>query len=149
MIQRIQSIYLLLAAILMAVTAFSPVLVLNNEGLTLFSYGIKDADLMVKPTWGIVIIAGAGALLSFVSIFMYRNRKRQGKMVLLSALFFVLYYLTAIIYLGSYFGGFPEGGISTAAYGIVLPVIALIFLLLGYNAIRKDEKLVKSLDRIR
>ena len=147
MIQRIQSIYLLLAAILMAVTAFSPVLVLN-EGLTLFSYGVKDADLLVKPTWGIVFMAGVSALLSFISIFMYSNRKKQSNVVFMSALVLVFYYLTAVVYLASYLSSFPEG-INTVAYGIVLPVVALIFLLLANKAIKKDEKLVRSLDRIR
>lgn len=148
MIQRIQSIYLLLAAILMAVTAFSPILVLN-EGLTLFSYGIAEADEnIVKPTWGIVSMAGLAALLSLITIFLYNNRKRQAKMTLVTMGVVVFYFVTAIVYLASYLENVFQG-ISTVAYGIILPVIALILLLMANISIRKDEKLVRSLDRIR
>lgn len=148
MIQRIQSIYLLLAAILMAVTAFSPILVLN-DGLTLFSYGITEAnENIVKPTWGIVFMAGLAALLSLITIFLYKNRKRQAKMTLATMVIVVFYFVTAIVYLASYLEDIFQG-VSTVAYGIILPVITLVLLLMANRSIRKDEKLVRSLDRIR
>lgn len=147
MIQRIQTIYLLIAAILMAVTAFSPILSLN-EGMTLFSYGIKQANEVIKPTWGIVSMAGLSALLSFITIFMFKNRKKQAKMVLISALIVVFYFVTAVVYLASYLNKFTEG-INTVMYGIIFPIIALVLLLLAFKGINKDEKLVRSLDRIR
>lgn len=147
MIQRIQTLYLLIAAILMAVTAFSPILQLEGDNI-LFSYGIMEAENLVKPTWGIVTMAGLSALLSFVAIFLFKNRKKQKNITLVSTLVVVIYYVTALVYLASYLENIFSV-ISAVAYGILLPVVAIIFLLLALRGINKDEKLVKSLNRIR
>lgn len=154
MIQRIQSVYLLLVAILMGITAFSPLLVLRegSDLLDFYSYGIipQDTDLnfVVKHTYGVISMAGLSALLAFVNIFLYKKRKVQIRIGYLTSLLIVLFYVTLATYF--YFIGNRYGADLTGIYyGIVLPVIALILNLLAIRKIKKDEKLVRSLDRIR
>lgn len=148
MIQRIQTIYLLVAAILMAVTAFSPIINFQ-EGLTLFSYGVENSQgIVVFPTWGIVSMAGLSALLSLITIFLYKNRKKQNKMTLTALAVTLFYFVTAAVYMSSYMKGDCSLYVSVS-YGIFLPIISSIALLLASKNIRKDEKLVKSLDRLR
>ncbi len=152
MIQRRQSIYLLLTAILMAVTAFSPLLVIRMPDLSILDFmscGImKKTGELFKPTWGVITMAGLSSLIALVNIFLYKKRKLQIRMGYITSLFIVLYYVT----LGTYFYVICNNigaELSSIHYGIVLPFIALILNIMAIANIKKDEKLVKSLDRIR
>lgn len=153
MIQRIQSVYLLLVAILMGITAFSPLFVFGGSTgyFDFLSYGIiaQSADsIVVKPTYGVVTMAGLSALLAFVNIFLYKKRKVQIRVGYLTSLLIVLFYVTLATYF--YFIGNKYGeDLSGIYYGIVLPIIALIINMLAVYKVKKDEKLVRSLDRIR
>ena len=146
MIQRIQSIYLLLAAILMAVTAFSPLMIVGTNVVT--SLGILEGEEIIKPTWGIVSMAGLTTVISTISIFLFKNRKRQITLVNICIGLGLFFYATVLIYMLSYYSNFPQM-FTSIAHGIVLPLCALIFLFLAKGRIQKDEKLVRSLDRIR
>lgn len=153
MIQRIQSIYLLVAAILMAVTVFSPLGIISaaavNELLVYMPMGLIDSSKHVLfPTWGVVSIAGLISLLSFVSIFLYKNRKLQLKISYLNIVLIILFYVTMWIYLNVAIKAMSSEFISIQ-YGIILPIISLIFIILAMLKIKADEKLVQSLNRIR
>ena len=70
-------------------------------------------------------------------------------MALLTALLIVMYYITSMVYINAFVGKIDSEYTLNVQLGIILPVIALIFDLLAYFRIKKDEKLIKSLDRIR
>ncbi|MDU1890888.1 MAG: DUF4293 domain-containing protein [Dysgonomonas sp.] len=150
MIQRIQSIFLLLVFILMALTAFSPLLMLADASGTLFSF--TSLAILVKNTqlhtWGVVSMAGLSALTALINIFFYNKRKAQIKLGWVTTILIILFYVTVFVYFSSYASKFGFT-ISSVQYGIILPVIALIFNILAIQRIKKDEKLVRSLDRIR
>lgn len=158
MIQRIQSVFLLLAAIMMGLTAFLPLLDLSflvstgsdaaDSFKTLYSYGIGEFAGEF-PTWGIFTFGILGALLSLISIFLYKNRKRQLNACYITVLSIILYYVTSMVYLNSYVSKIPAEFTFSIQVGIILPVVALIFVLVAILRIKKDEKLVRSLDRIR
>lgn len=145
MIQRIQSIYLLLAAILMAVTAFSPLYHVGSH--TVLSFGIKEEETLIKPIWDIGSFCIISSILSFVSIFMFKNRKMQNRVASISALFIVFFYATTMHMLSFYDN--LNKTITSFGYGVTLPIIALVFVFLAKHKIKKDDKLVRSLDRIR
>lgn len=153
MIQRIQSVYLLLVAILMGITLFSPLFVLRSgsELFDFYAYGIipQDGDLIiVKHTYGVVSMAGISAILALINIFLYKKRKVQIRIGYLISFFILFFYATLATYF--YFvGNKMAADPSDVSYGIILPFIALIFNLLAIFKIKKDEKLVRSLDRIR
>lgn len=148
MIQRIQSIFLLLTTILMAVSIFSPLVELSRVcdiSLTMYACGIADK----YHTWGVLTFAILSTVFALVSIFMYKNRKRQINLCFITALFIVIYYVAAIVYLMVFLNRMENTYHYQIQLGIALPFIALIFDLLAISRIKKDEKLVKSLDRIR
>ncbi len=147
MIQRIQSVYLLLVALLMVAAIFCPLLEISRNDIvfSFHSFGI-GSDF---PTLGVLTFAILSALLSFVNIFLYKKRKIQMKLALLNALLIVVYYVTTMVYLNAFLSKIDDSYTINVQFGIILPVVALIFNLLAISRIKKDENLVKSLDRIR
>lgn len=153
MIQRIQTIFLLLTAIFMGAAVFCPLFEIVDGGklsLTFHSFGV--GVMFSEPeyiTWGILAFALLGVILPIVNIFLYKRRQLQIKLSLLTALLIVIYYVTTMIYLNAYLAKIDSTYILNVQFGIILPVVALIFDLLAISKIKKDEKLVRSLDRIR
>ena len=152
MIQRIQSVYLLIAAILMAVVVCTPLAILSgaSDSFYLFkSIGVfENGFTLVYPSWGIVACAVISALLGFVSIFLFKKRKIQIKMSYVSIVFIILFYAAFAAYL--YTGQAAlEAKFSKVEYGLALPAISLILTVLALSKIKADERLVQSLNRIR
>jgi len=153
MIQRIQSVYLLLVAVLMGITLFSPLFVLRSgsELFDFYTYGIipQDADsVIVKHTYGVISMCAISALLALLNIFLYKKRKLQIRVGYLTSFFILFFYATLATYF-YFIGNRMAADPSSLHYGLILPVIALIFNLLAIHKVKKDEKLVRSLDRIR
>lgn len=153
MIQRIQSIFLLLTTILMGATFVIPSLEITSEGLKfssiLFnSLGIFDNSISYHA-WGAAIFCALSAIVAFLNIFLYKKRKLQIKLGLFTALLIAIYYVTAAFYINAFLDKITSGYSLNIQLGIIFPVLALIFDLLAVSRIKKDEKLVKSLDRIR
>ncbi len=153
MIQRIQSIFLLLTTILMGATFVVPSLEITSEGLKfssiLFnSLGIFDNSISYHA-WGAAIFCALSAIVAFLNIFLYKKRKLQIKLGLFTALLIAIYYVTAAFYVNAFLDKITPEYSLNIQLGIIFPVLALIFDLLAVSRIKKDEKLVKSLDRIR
>ena len=165
MIQRIQTVYLLLAAALMATFLFCPIAQFDTpDGLYSFtSQGVStvmaepaapEADATVTqtsvftPTWGVFVLGIFIAVLSLVAIFLYRNRPNQARVCMINAFFMVTFYI--IIFLSGYTFQHDLAATHTSwsAY-LAMPFVALVLDILAYRAINKDEQLVRSMDRIR
>ena len=168
MIQRIQSIYLLLAAALMATFLFLPIAQFNTpDGI--YSFTSRGVSTVISetapistpesgaaiaqtevftPTWGVFVLGAVIIVLALITIFLYKNRPTQARICMINAFFIVTLYI--IIFLSGY--TFHEElaatQISWSAY-TVTPFVALVLDILAYKAINKDEHLVRSLDRIR
>lgn len=86
------------------------------------------------------------AVLSLIAIFLFNNRKLQfvmGRIIILINLFL----LVLLIYLSLTLSG--ETSVSEKGIGMFLPILAILFIVLANKAIKKDEDLVKSVDRLR
>lgn len=155
MIQRIQSIYLFLTAILMAVTVISPLMTLEqtstSSSILMDSLGFfssNEPNITLNATWGLIGIAILAAILPLINIFLFKKRKAQLKVCSYTSIFIFLFYIT----LGVYFYIAQESlslKFTGVDYGIILPFIALIFNLLARGKIKSDLKLIESLNRIR
>ncbi len=153
MVQRLQTIYLLIAAILMAVTVFSPLATFVAEGIGkeffYYTWGFESVvGEAFSKTWGVITFTVICAILPFINIFLFKNRKLQIKVGNITTLFILFLYVTIGVYAFSIMG---ENSLVlvNAKYGIILPFIALICNVLAILQIKKDEKLVQSLNRIR
>lgn len=135
MIQRIQSIYLLIAVIVSCGLIFVFSLWTNND------VEIYAKDVM--PAFVVFLLSG---LLSIVSIFKYKNRKSQfmlGRLNILLNLFLLGFFVYRSLNLSG------EIIVSEKGIGMLLPILSIVFLALANKAIKKDEDLVKSVDRLR
>lgn len=151
MIQRIQTIYLLLVCLLMGGAVISPLVYFigsNDVIVNLTSCGLYTPQL--ENVFSAVVLSVIGvlsSLLAFVSIFMYKKRKAQIKMVNVNSLVIVSFYVALAVYFYMVQGlGYKY---DSPGYGALFPFIALVFNILAGGKIKADEKLVKSLDRIR
>lgn len=136
MLQRIQTIYLLLAAITSAGLIFVFSLWKNAEGVAVYA----QDELMV-----FAVFLGSAAL-SLLSLIMFKNRKLQfvlGRINIILNFFL----LGVFVYWSLSVPG--EMKISEKGIGMILPIISIVFLVLANKAIKKDEDLVKSVDRLR
>lgn len=139
MIQRIQSIWFLIAAIIIALMFYFDTYI--GTGNTVSNINIGN-DFMG------IIIAVVAILLTLYTIFLYKNRKRQ----ITYAWFSIIITLGLLAY--NYIAidiNKEKLGITQGHYwiGIFLPVVSVVFLFMGMMGIKKDQKLIKSLDRLR
>ncbi|OJU56302.1 MAG: hypothetical protein BGN96_14785 [Bacteroidales bacterium 45-6] len=147
MIQRIQTIYLLLAIVLLAIANLVPLASFQLPTGELIQVSVISGS-HTNLTLPILSLSILSAILSAVSIFLYKNRKRQILVAYLA--------LFPLLLLAGFFIGFTYGSGASSAHlslvsvkGIILPAIAVILILLAIRKIKADEKLVRSLDRIR
>lgn len=141
MIQRKQSIWLLLAGVAGLLT----------YNLPLWKGTLLDGSIrrFMGPEslllFALIIVA---SLLAFVTIFLYKNRKLQMRLTTFGFL------LSIAVLILEYFRveNFKKPLILSEGFwqiGALLPLIMAVLFLMAHNGIRKDEKLVKSLDRLR
>jgi hypothetical protein len=152
MIQRIQSLYLLAVTVLMAVLCFVPVgefaAPAGLYNMTL-SGVCKAGDAGVAySTLPLLLLAIVVSLLSLVTIFLYKNRKLQIKITTVNLVLILLFYVASAVYL-FLINGFLQTAFSLAPVAAIIPFAAFISNVLAIRAIRADELLVRSLDRLR
>ena len=136
MIQRIQTLYLFLAAVISAGLIFVFNLWTNKEGVKIFAL---DEYLYLGLFLG-------SALLSLVSIFRFKDRKSQ---FVLGRLNIILNFILLGIFVYQSLSLSGEINVSEKGIGILLPIFSIVCLVLANKAIKKDEDLVKSVDRLR
>ena len=131
MIQRIQSIYLLIAVISMTLISFKVPI-----------YNLNETLFMAQDDTKIFVLTIVGALFSLLGLFMFKNRKFQMKLIRLTVLIqmiigiriFMLFIKFEVILNNSF---------------LFLMVFTLITLIMAYRGVKKDDDLVRSMDRIR
>ncbi len=146
MIQRIQTVWLLLAALTAAGVFFTDLfraqIIEDTVAVT------KNID--ATGEFVLLLVAIPMVLLPLVAIFMFRNRKKQRGMVWIGFLVTVGFIALSLMIISNYKND-PAIRITSGSYhiGSVLPVVSLFFLILAIRGINRDEKLVRSLDRLR
>ncbi|WP_046244037.1 DUF4293 domain-containing protein [Hymenobacter terrenus] len=157
MIQRIQSVFLLLLALAMlsvlALPLWHKIDGLTNQELTLTAFGFEAKGLQLPanmgPIWVIGLLALTSAAVAIYEIFQFRNRLKQ---LLLGSVNLLL--ITATLGAAFYFSTKGEQLLNLklegkAQAGFYLPTLGLLLNLLANRFIRRDEQLVRSADRLR
>lgn len=155
MIQRIQTIYLLLATVAMSLTLFLPLVTIWQGGNELVVKAFfLDGEIGFKAPLPIYmgIVLAVATLLPLVTIFLFKSRLTQirlcvSEIVLLlgSATFIALYCYRLCDLLSEVIADIN----FTLGIASLMPVVAIILVSLAIRGIAKDEALVRSLDRIR
>lgn len=136
MIQRRQSLYLLLVVILNALLLSIIPLWKQEDGEWVFASDFMESMIAVI----------ASLAFALFSIFLFKNRKLQfvlGRLNILINFFAIGFFVYTALNLPG------EFEISEKGIGGLIPLVSIVFLALANKAIKKDEDLVKSVDRFR
>ncbi|OUS21514.1 hypothetical protein A9Q93_00785 [Nonlabens dokdonensis] len=136
MIQRIQTIYLFFAALVSGVLIWIVEHYIDGEGNEFVG---MDSGLY----YGIFV---SSAVLSLIAIFLFKNRQLQTVVNRLNLLL-NLFILGVYVYQSLMMSG--ETAVSEKGIGMFIPILSIVLIVLANKAIRKDEQLVKSADRLR
>jgi len=135
-LQRIQTVYLIISALIMgALYVWFPLIVSEANEVIIF----KNEPIVLGLLIGSVV-------LTMIAIFKFKKRQLQFVLNRLNIILnFVL--LGVFVYRSLTLSG--ETLVSEKGIGVLLPIISIVFLVMANKAIKRDEDLVKSVDRLR
>jgi uncharacterized BrkB/YihY/UPF0761 family membrane protein len=140
MIQRKQTLFLLVTVLLTIASAFVP---WGYQAIKDALEQVKQNGLTTLNTPLISIAVAAVLVISCLAIFLYKNRGVQKKIILLSILA-IFAWLLSIVYTK-----YNQGAECIFHLGVALPALALILNSLAWKGVNADDRLVKSIDRFR
>jgi len=138
-IQRLQSLFLLIASVLMLLFIFVIPVATVHSGDTVTTVYVKDIIELL-------VINAIVAILLFVSIFLFKNIKMQIKVTLCTIMLLVVGMATGTFILSN---NMPEGTEITWVGSAIITVFALLFALAAWNRMRRDYKTLRDYDRLR
>ncbi len=157
MLQRIQTLFLICTFVAALACFFLPFW--NYTGvnpdyiyqLTLFKVKLisGNSQLLAIGTLPIIVLNSVSILLSVVSLFFYKKRIMQMKINNYNLLITLIFTVTVFLWIPYMISEALPGAVSQWQPGLIFPLLSVIFLVLANIFIRKDEKLVKSADRLR
>ena len=159
MIQRVQTIFLFLVAVFMLLVLYFPIWTQINptmtETITLTAWSLTIIDIAgqgvveTTSTIYIALMAVTAALIAVYSLSQFKNRKKQMMLNMINSLVMVIT-LGTIVFL-TMNANEAFNGQDTGAYmaGFYVIIFAMLMNIVSNRFIRKDEMLVRSVDRIR
>jgi hypothetical protein len=155
MIQRIQSLFLLLTSILSLLFLSGSFLkFFNSSGAEIYMnfMGVWESSAggnpqIIKGLITLSVIVLAICILSFSAIFLFKKRKLQLRFVLIVILLTVVFIAIMLYYLFWITEKFQAELVP--GFKMLIPLLILIFGILAWRGIKRDENLVKSYDRLR
>ncbi|PWK73751.1 uncharacterized protein DUF4293 [Mucilaginibacter oryzae] len=155
MLQRIQSIYLLFAGLVLLALFFFPLahnVYIDDKPSSIMVTGIyQDVNGVQQHTQSFValsVITGIVALVPLVIIFLYKNRKQQIALCYSAMLVLIGYSFWMAQTVKSAAGSITLDT-HTMGIGLFLTSLSIVLIILAKKNIQKDEKLVRSADRLR
>ena len=146
MIQRIQTVYLVLAAAC-GFGALALPLATTGQGVqnsALFS----DAAFTVQDNPGLLALFAAAGILSLVAVFLYKKRPVQMRVTRIALVADIVGLVLTVILFWRDLDNL--GSVEPAdGAGSYLPFAFILFAVLALRGISKDENLVRSADRLR
>lgn len=149
MIQRIQSVYLLIMAVLSVIVISFPAATLVGADnsitvMTTLEMKCPDGTETYQP-WALFALQVISAIIALATIFMYKKRMRQIRLILFNIILLVGYYVTFAVF------AFKLKGDASfvPSWTVCLPFVNIVLGWLAIRAIGKDEMLVKAYERLR
>jgi len=149
-LQRIQTLFLLLAAAAMLTASVTPLATFGYKGdeVLFEAMGIYLNGTLTDSTWGLFVMGAISSLLSLATIFLYKRRMLQIRLSVFNSVIMIGFYLFFGFVL---YKVYPVENLQFQRVGLggIMPVIALILTMLAIRKIGADEALVRSLNRLR
>ena len=156
MIQRIQTLYMSIVVVASMSLFYFPITKYLNDVRGTYVFFITGVKYMIDPpitvnfwlTFPLLLLVVISLFLILAAIFLYKKRSLQLWFVNISFLLHVALIILVFFY---YIGHFESMFNTNPSYqfGIFIPLVSLVCIILASRAIRKDEALVKSADRLR
>ena len=155
MIQRVQSIYLFLAALAIFALFLFPLVhnvYVDNKPTTIMVTGtyqdVNGQQTHIEHFVALTAVTAIAGIIPLIVLFLYKNRKQQialcysGMLLIIGYSFWIAQASKAVV---------GDINLQTNNYGIgmLLCPLAIVFFLLAIKGIQRDEKLIKSADRLR
>lgn len=146
--QRKQTLWLLLAAISLVLSFFIPFGLHSGADM---AGVVTDSPLNSSKNTLLMLLVAGTAGLSLVTIFLHHNRSMQMRLSLLVLLLSLLCFVDMLYLCNSIQGNKHAIGLvgSTLYLGSLLPLVGAALAVLAFIGIRKDDQLIKSVDRLR
>ena len=147
-IQRIQSVYLLIAVILMIVFAFFPALSFDLADKTVLYGAIETGragNMHINPLLITLIILIS--FLAIIDIFLFKNLQRQMTVCFVDIIIGIS--MLIAICIQAFVVGNREGCTVSWQWYLILPILSIIFLMLAHKAMSRDKKTLRDADRLR
>jgi hypothetical protein len=155
MLQRVQSIYLLLASLALFALFLFPLIhniYVDGKPITLMVTGVyqdvNGQNIHTDFFAGLTIATAIIGVIPLAIIFLYKNRKQQIALGY-SALLIIVGYSFWLSQEAKKVMGSVQIDTHNWGIGLFLSSVSMLFILLAIRAIKDDEKLVKSADRLR
>lgn len=145
MIQRIQTVFLLLAASCFGVLFGVPMAISD----TATAYFLSDKVYAITDHPVLMTLTILGIAVSLITIFVFKNRKLQHKLVYIIITLAILLPLATFLLFTNESANIADSALVEDQIGMYIPIGAGLFGLLANHFIRKDDRLVKSMDRLR
>lgn len=162
MIQRIQTLYLVIVLALSVASFCFPLAIFETNKFDASEYNLIPETVSAESTslpqetiaWNAILFPIASGILALVAIFLYKNRPLQMKITAFGFLLSTIYVGLLLLWIISS----QETAIklqnievTKTIYGVssYLPMAQVLFFILAQRAIKKDEKLVRDSERIR
>lgn len=152
--QRIQTLYLVIVAVLMGLFAFSDIFLLTSqagEAFLMSAWGLRGATQTVLGqmdaswVWSLGVLAIINVVVAVVAIFFYHNRPLQARITIFSTLLSIG--ITGLMaFLGYNYSESTQIGFK---FALVYPLVSIILQVMAVRAIWADETLVRISNRLR
>jgi len=155
MLQRIQTVYLLLIVILSCITFYLPTVdLINIKSALHYIIDFKGVYLVQEKgnvwdstAWGLTSVSAVIPFIALYTIFQYKNRVKQIRLSVINMIFMLGYY--AVLFVNIWLISNRLNTEWHLRFVTVLPLVCMVLNYLAIGSIGKDEALVKSTDRIR
>lgn len=155
MLQRIQTVYLLLIVVLSCITFYLPTVdLINIKSALHYIIDFKGVYLVQakgnvwdSTVWGLTTVSAVIPTIALFTIFQYKNRVKQIRLSVINMLFMLGYY--AVLFINIWLISNRLNTEWHLRFVTALPLVCMVLNYLAIGAIGKDEALVKSTDRIR
>ncbi|MDB5285340.1 MAG: hypothetical protein JWR05_289 [Mucilaginibacter sp.] len=155
MLQRIQSIYLFLASLAIFALFLFPLVhnvYVDNKPTTIMVTGtyqdVNGQQAHIDHFVALTAVTGIAGIIPLIVLFLYKNRKQQIAFCY-SAILLVIGYSFWIAQSSKAIVGDVTLQVNNFGIGMFLCPVAILLLLLAIKGIQRDEKLIKSADRLR
>lgn len=151
MIQRKQTIFLLLALASLIVCLCLPLGRIEPKGVSPFIYWYnlgfyEDGKCILRP-WLFVDLVVIGTL-TFIDIFLYKRRMLQAKICIANIILCLVWY-GYYVFVALVANDILLRGTFHLCFAVCLPFVSMVFIFLAWRSIKADEELIRSMDRIR